>query len=347
MVCVGLHPPRCSALVRAAFLCWKEVMLRWRLFVVFPALAAALVGCSVTRDITYDTMAIQRVHARPLPGSLYVATFVDARKTHAPSALLFGGDRETELGEQSVCANAETHYPRGQVAAQVTQLAAAHLERRGLFRGPVTTGARVRSDYVLTGLLRALYGVQETSSEAQVGAAFGLIGALASAGATSKAHIHIVLGDLRLLDANGRELSRLPDVAVDFQGELGADAYCWSIYEHTNEKLREALEQLAVTLEQTVLGARAKPAAVQPQLAQPLPAAPASSVVTAETVPASAPEQPVVQEPPIAPPPPAASPTPSSAPICMLDAECPAPQVCEYGQCADREPTPLEPETSP
>ncbi len=248
-------------------------MLGRRLVVLFTALAA-FVGCSVTRDITYDTMAIQRVYARPLTGSLHVATFVDARRTHAPSALLFGGDRETELGERSVCVNAETHYPAEQVAAQVTKLAAAHLERRGLFRGPVTTGARVRSDYVLTGLLRALYGVQETSSEAQVGAAFGLIGALATFGATAKARIHIVLGDLRLLDANGHELSRLPDVAVDFQGELEADAYCWAIYEHTNAKLRQAVEQLAVTLERTMVGGRAEPAVVPPQLAQPLPATP-------------------------------------------------------------------------
>jgi hypothetical protein len=226
------------------------------------------VGCAGTRDVTYDTTAIRRVYAAPLRARLHVRRLLDARHGHAPSAVLFRGDRETEIGGTSVCVNAEEHYPQGQVAEQVTGLIAAHLQRRGLF-AEVTTGAGQRGDYELRGSLRALYGRQETSTAAQVGSQFGLLGALATMGVTSKGHVQIALADLRLLDARGIVRARLDDITFDFEGELSADAYCWAIYDNVNEKLKLAVGQLAVAVEHAVRepGGITRPSAAAPALA--------------------------------------------------------------------------------
>lgn len=222
--------------------------------------SAMLSACSTTRYVAYDTTEIRRVYARPLQLSLRVQSLRDARGGHPPSALLFRGDNETQLDGHGVCVNAEEHYAPHEVPAQVSRLVAAHLSRRGLFAA-VTTGARSRSDYVLTGSLQALYGVQETSTAAAVGAQLGLIGALLSSGATTQGRIQIAFSHLQLFDSHGREISRLPDVFVNFQGELGADAYCWAIYDHVNAKLKEAIDALALSVEQTVRAAASRPLA--------------------------------------------------------------------------------------
>ena len=102
----------------------------------------------------------------------------------------------------------------------------------------------MEADYVLTGRIAALFGAQETSASAQAGVHFGLIGALATSGATTEGRIDIRLVDLRLRHRNGTEIP-LEDIRIEYDGELPADAYCWAIYPNVNARVREAIAALS------------------------------------------------------------------------------------------------------
>jgi hypothetical protein len=225
--------------------------LRWGAFVA----ALGIVGCSPSFRATYDTTTVRRVAGPRLDVALDLDVLRDARRQHAASGVLFRGEREAEIDGEASCVNAEASYEAG-VARQVTDTVALHMRRRGVLR-EVTVGSAGRAHYRLSGEIGALYGVQETSGQAQAGAAVGgLIGGIIAATASEPTRVRIVFQNLAIHDSTGRLVARPADVVLDFSGELAADAYCHSVYANVNEKLREAVHQLAANVEAALWQAR-------------------------------------------------------------------------------------------
>lgn len=290
--------------------------LQW---ILVLSTCAVVVGCSTTQHVRYDLRMVRRAKQQPAPLALDVAVLVDKRRADKQSALLFREIRNGDAVDEGGCLNLEEHYERGEVPAQVTEMIRAHFQRRGAIRS-VTVGRPNRADYRLTGTIRALYGAQEVSTAAIAGQQFGLLGALATSNVSTDGHVRVVLSQLMLRDAVGRQVATIPEIVVDYRGALPADAHCWRIYSSVNERLAAAVAQLASRVE----------AALQEQ--------PPRGLVDAGRDPA-----PVAGSRPRTPPPgqlePSAAPgvTPAPRPAngtaCDYDAQCNSPKVCESGYC--------------
>lgn len=95
------------------------------------------------------------------------------------------------------------------------------------------------SDYYLTGVLNSLYGEQEFSSAAAVGAQFGLLGALATSGARTPGRIVIDISDIKLYNKVGSLVKDFGSFYKEYNEEFKADATCWCIYWNINDALKD------------------------------------------------------------------------------------------------------------
>lgn len=227
---------------------------------ILPLALTVVIGCSPTRQVTYDLSDIAPVapssYARKT--TLRVEAFEDARKTIPENGILFVRRRETRIGDSTFCINAEEHYKDRDVPGQLATIMAEHLAKRGFFTS-VAAGPSGTEAYVLRGTLRRLFGKQEFSSEARTGSYFGLLGALATAGATTNGTIAIEFTDLTIRRSRDGKEMRLDNVAESLTGELHADAYCWCIYDNVHEHLRTAVGKLAYTVENAVAEMESQP----------------------------------------------------------------------------------------
>jgi len=208
------------------------------------------VGCATTRQLGYDASTVARVRQRPVEAKLRVELFTDARRRDRASAqVLFYGEREAMVDGEKLCVNAEEHYETDRVPLQLRQVIIEHMTRRSVIREVSATAAN--ADYVLTGRIASIYGEQDWSAAAAVGAQFGLLGALVTSGVTTKGRIDIRFVDLKLRGKDG-SVKRLDDVRVEFKGELPADPYCWAIYDNVNLWLKNAVTRLAESVERVI-----------------------------------------------------------------------------------------------
>jgi len=214
-------------------------------------------GCTPTREISYSLKDINTyytsdsLYLNTLRVTLSIEPFADVRQQVADNGILFVRGRETELNEKDYCINSEEHYASDKVTTQVASTIAGHLGKRRTFKSVVSVSKEV-SDYYLTGKLKRLFGEQEFSSAARTGSYFGLIGALATAGATTNANVLIEFTDLVLYRKSDGATMKLEDVNESFTGEMPADAYCWCIYDNVNDQLKAAVEKFAVKVEHAV-----------------------------------------------------------------------------------------------
>ncbi len=164
--------------------------------VIFLLLAVSLFGCTPTREITYNMKDVPAVHVGDdsvlvtRNVTLSIGLLEDARQTVAENGILFVRSRETDLHDKTYCINSEEHYKKDMVTQQIANTMASHLKKRGTFKS-ILVAMKDQTDYRLTGKLKRLYGEQELSSAARTGSYFGLIGALATAGATTDGEILI------------------------------------------------------------------------------------------------------------------------------------------------------------
>jgi hypothetical protein len=221
-------------------------------------LAALAAGCAPRQTIRYSLEGSPRAE-RSVDAVLGVAIVEDARRSVPENRAIFDSPRSFEANGRVFCANSERQYdPETPVAKAVSAEIREHLAHRGAFRAVVLAPAP--ADYVLTGSLRQLYGVQERPASAAVapavGAAFGaigaVIGALVGGSATSRGLVKVELTDLAVRRADGTVVARLDPVVQSYDGILPADAGCWRIYDAVNQKLRDAVEVLAGRLEAAV-----------------------------------------------------------------------------------------------
>jgi len=216
-----------------------------------------LTGCVPSREITYSLDDIQPAAPNDSISSitrgftLCINPFADVRETIPENGVLFVRERETKLHDADYCINAETHYKPNSIPTQLSALVAAHLGQRRTFK-MTSINPGEQSDYSLFGDIRRLYGEQEFSDAARAGSYFGLIGAIATAGAKTKGLILIEFGNLRIRrNRDGAEL-KIPDIETKFSGELHADAYCWCIYDNVNAQVKTTVEKLALAVERAV-----------------------------------------------------------------------------------------------
>jgi hypothetical protein len=106
----------------------------------------------------------------------------------------------------------------------------------------------------LTGKINSLYGEQGFSTAAAVGAQFGLLGALATAGAKTKGKILIDISDIKLFKKDGTLVKDLGSFYKEYNEDFSADAYCWCMYANINEKLKDFNSHLVEKLRSDLSG---------------------------------------------------------------------------------------------
>lgn len=204
-----------------------------------------LVGCSTARKITYNTQDLQTSRSS-VPILVDVRILEDARMQNAENDILFVGDMQARVNGKTLCINSENRYKKDSVSSQVAQMIAKHFSQLNLFSQ--TTFNNPASDYYLTGKLSSFYGEQLFSAAALVGAQFGLLGALATAGAKTEGTIKIEIKNLKLFKKDGTLVKSLGDFSRVYEDKFPADAYCWCIYDNINLKLKEYNSELAEKL---------------------------------------------------------------------------------------------------
>lgn len=207
------------------------------------------IGCAGHQAIQYALDDIPSSSASALKKStLSVETLADIRKETSDNAALFANDNDTHINDTHLCINAEKYYENGTVAHQISSMIVDHLKKKGVFK-EVVLDKPASADYKLTGALKRFSGEQHFSTAARVGSQFGFLGALATAEVKTQGIIRIELSDLKLVDKQGAVVRKLDDIGEYFDGKMDADSDCLKIYRNTNDKLKNAIEQLARRLE--------------------------------------------------------------------------------------------------
>ena len=96
-----------------------------------------------------------------------------------------------------------------------------------------------QSNYYLTGTLNSFYCEQEFSTGAAIGASFGLIGALATAGIKTPGKIIIDISDLKLYKKDGNLVKDFGNFYKEYKDDFKADANCWCAYWNANQMLKD------------------------------------------------------------------------------------------------------------
>lgn len=199
-----------------------------------------LMSCAINQKITYpvsSTTASAQIETIPI--SVEIKTLVDNRANLKENEVLFTKSRNYK----DMCFNSEKHYKKETVVNQITQILVRHINQAKLF-DHTSYNDTIGGDYYLTGTLTSFYGEQEYSVEAAVGAMFGLIGALATANATTPGRIVIEISDLQLFRKDGTLVKDFGRFYKEYKGEFSADSNCWCIYRNINTMLKDFNTQL-------------------------------------------------------------------------------------------------------
>jgi hypothetical protein len=111
------------------------------------------------------------------------------------------------------------------VTIQLTNIFVKHLKTRTAFKDMVIN-KKDTADFYITGNLTKLYGKQVFSTVAAVGAQFGLIGAIATAGAKTKGQIIFEISDLKIYNRKNEIVKNIGTFRRIYEGDFFGDAYC-------------------------------------------------------------------------------------------------------------------------
>ena len=206
---------------------------------VFCFCVLMMVACKPTQKIAYNTDKIQQLKIdRNIKVSLSVQSFEDIRSQSENNAVHFAAKQwKAKINGEQSCINSEVLY-KTPVSEQMTAIFAQHLAKK-MPQILVFTNQKENADYYLEAKVRQFYGIQKFSTAAAVGAQFGLIGALATAGAKTQGTIIIELTDIKLFDKQNNLITSVGDFRKEYEGEFPADANCFCIYQNINQKLSE------------------------------------------------------------------------------------------------------------
>lgn len=213
-----------------------------------------LFSCSMSQKITYRTDNLPITNeVNTIPINVDVRILTDNRAQIKENAVLFTDERSTPLNGKSSCINSEKHYKKDSVSTQMTRIMVEHFNKAKLFNSASCTKSDL-SGYYLTGTINCFYGEQGFSTAALVGSQFGLIGALATAGAKTSGKIIIDIVDIKLFKNDGTLVKDLGGLYKEYKEDFPADAYCWCIYNNINEKLKDYNVHLVEKLRSDLAG---------------------------------------------------------------------------------------------
>ena len=198
-----------------------------------------LIGCTISQKIVYrtdDLAALQSV--KTIPIMVEVRIFDDNRAELEENSILFNNPRQVMLNGTQTCINSEKHYLKDTVVTQLSKIMVEHFNKARLFSMSFYNQSQ-HSNHYLMGTLNSFYAEQEFSTAAAVGASFGLIGALATAGIKTPGKIIIDISDLKLFKMDGTLVKDFGNFYKEYKDEFRADASCWCAYWNANEMLKD------------------------------------------------------------------------------------------------------------
>jgi phenylpyruvate tautomerase PptA (4-oxalocrotonate tautomerase family) len=220
-----------------------------RITTIILGLAIFFTSCTINKAITYQTKDIQRKQDEKLSNIiLNIEEFADKRNEISDNEIFYTNPRQSKINGQQVCINSERHYKKSPASRQISNMLVEHLKKRNSFK-TVVLNKKDTADYYISGNLTHFYGKQGFSTAAAAGAQFGLIGAVATAGAKTKGKIIFEIADLKIYDKNNQFVKDLGTFKKEYEGEFHADAYCWCIFDNVNAKLKDYFTELITTIE--------------------------------------------------------------------------------------------------
>lgn len=218
------------------------------------AVAGAGSGC-VARKVQYNLKGVTKFSASPWQDySMSVAEIRDSRgpnppATHEPlSPALVREDPDND----GYYINSADHYDEP-VPVGVKHMLVEHLRASGLFRG-MTDDPR-GADLVLTGTLRRLRARVAKHATAEFFAQQGGILTMPIAWAhKAKFDADASLLDLQLARAGSGEVLWRGAAVAHLTGERSVGKSPWIVYDHANDALRAAIENLVANLSRSVPG---------------------------------------------------------------------------------------------
>jgi hypothetical protein len=198
-----------------------------------------LMACVPTQKIVYNTNDLAAPNTvKMIPIMVDVRDFDDNRANMEENVVLFNNPRQVRLNGKQTCINSEKHYQKDPVVGQLSNLLVEHFNKARLFNMSFY-GQSPFTNYYLTGTLNSFYAEQEFSTGAAMGASFGLIGALATAGIKTPGKIVIDISDLKLYKKDGTLIKDFGNFYKEYKDEFRADASCWCAYWNANAMLKD------------------------------------------------------------------------------------------------------------
>jgi hypothetical protein len=179
-----------------------------------------------------------RSTSQPLPIMIEVKILEENRANIIENQVLFNNKRQLRIDGKMNCINAERHYKKDSVAGQITRSMVNHFNAVKLFKMTFFEHSQF-AEYYLSGTLNSFNAQQGFSQAAAVGAQFGLIGALATAGVKTPGTIVIDISDLKLYKKDGTLVKDFGSFYKEYKDEFRADAHCWCAYWNANEMLKD------------------------------------------------------------------------------------------------------------
>ncbi len=215
-------------------------------FLIAISLAFFMTSCQPAQKIAYNVDNVKKYH-KSSDISISIQQFEDMRsESEIEQTQLQAKGIIEKINGKNNCINAEKLY-KIPVGLQMADIFAKHLEKKSYFSN-VYIDQKEKSDYYITANLKHFYGAQENSTMAAVGAGFGLIGAIATAGLKTEGSIIIELSDICLYDKNDNLIAKVGDFKKEYTGKFPVNANCYCIYQNINQKLMEFNEELGKTL---------------------------------------------------------------------------------------------------
>ena len=213
-------------------------------FAFFLFVFVAMSACKPAQKIGYNVETIIPQKENPKDVVISIQSFNDGRtESEMHLAQLQAKNVVQRLNNKQTCINAEKLY-KIPVGLQMADIFSQHLIKKQYFR-TVLLNQKESADYYVEATIKHFYGTQDFSTKASIGAGFGLIGAIATAGLKTEGVIIVELTDIRVFDKNDNLLIELDSFKKQYEGEFPVTADCYCIYRNINQKLSEFNEELS------------------------------------------------------------------------------------------------------
>ena len=213
-------------------------------FVYLLCVCFAMSSCKPTQKIVYNMGTIVPQTENRKDVVISIQSFSDGRsESEMHLAQLQAKDVVRKLNDKQTCINAEKLY-KIPVGLQMADIFSQHLTKKQYFKS-VLLNQKESADYYVEATIKHFYGAQDFSTKAAIGAGFGLIGAIATAGLKTEGVVIVELGDIKVFDRNDNLVVELGLLKKKVEGVFPVTADCYCIYKNINQELSKFNEELA------------------------------------------------------------------------------------------------------